>query len=185
MLDTLITSKTRVKLLLKFFLNVNASSYLRALEVEFDESSNAIRLELNRFEKAGLLKSASQSNKKIFFANQEHPLYRDIHNILLKYVGIDQILEKVIKKLGNIRFVYLLGEYANGRNGKFIDLMIVGKNIDDEYLLRLLEKTEKLINRKVRYQLYEENEYKNVLKSVKDSEKLLLWEGWGFAGVCL
>ena len=85
MLDTLITSKTRVKLLLKFFLNVNASSYLRALEVEFSESSNAIRLELNRFEKAGLLKSASQSNKKIFFANKEHPLYCVIHNILLKY----------------------------------------------------------------------------------------------------
>jgi hypothetical protein len=116
-------------------------------------------------------------NKKIFFANKEHPLYFDIHNILLKYVGIDQILEKVIMKLGNIRFVYLLGEFANGRNGNYIDLMIVGKNIDNEYLLRLLDKTEKLIKRKVRYQLYEENEYKNVLKSVKDSEKLLLWEG--------
>jgi hypothetical protein len=177
MLDTLITSKTRIKLLLKFFLNVNASSYLRALETEFDESSNAVRLELNRFEKAGLLKSAFQSNKKIFFANTEHPLFKDIHNILLKYVGIDQILETLIKKLGNIRFVFLLGEFANGRDGKYIDLLIVGNNVDQNYLLKLLEKTEKLINRKIRFQLLEDKEQINFLKSVKDSEKLLLWEG--------
>jgi hypothetical protein len=176
MLDTLITSKTRIKLMLKFFLNVNASSYLRALEVEFDESTNAIRLELNRFEKAGLLKSAFQTNKKIFFANKEHPLYLDIHNILLKYVGIDQILERLIEKLGNIKFVYLLGEFANGRDGEYIDLLIVGNDIDNNYLLKLLEKTEKLIKRKIRYQLFEEKGQIDFLKNIKDSEKLLLWE---------
>lgn len=163
--------------MLKFFLNVNASSYLRALEVEFDESSNAVRLELNRFEKAGLLKSAFQANRKIFFANTEHPLYLDIHNILLKYIGLDQILEKVIKKLGNIKSVYLLGEFANGRDGKFIDLLIVGNNINNNYLIKLLEKTEKLIKRNIRYQLFEDKEQIKYLKTVKDSEKLLLWEG--------
>lgn len=176
MLDTLITSKTRIKLLLKFFLNVNASSYLRALEVEFNESSNSIRIELNRFEKAGLLKSEYQSNKKIFFANKQHPLFFDIHSILLKYVGIDQILEKLIEKLGNIKNVYLLGEFANGKDGKFIDLLIVGNDIDNNYLLKLLKKTEKLINRKIRYQLFKEEEQFEYLNSIKDSEKLLLWE---------
>jgi len=63
MLDTLITSKTRIKLLLKFFLNSNASSYLRNLEGEFGESTNGIRLELNKFEKAGLLQSQVSGNK--------------------------------------------------------------------------------------------------------------------------
>ena len=101
----------------------------------------------------------------------------DIHNILLKYVGIDQILEKVIKKLGNIKSVYLLGEFANGRDGKFIDLLIVGNDIDDNYLIKLLEKTEKLIKRNIRYQLFEDTEKIKYLKTVKDSEKLLLWEG--------
>ena len=48
MLDTLISSQTRLKLLLKFFLNSSTSSYLRDLESEFGESTNAIRLELNR-----------------------------------------------------------------------------------------------------------------------------------------
>jgi len=75
MLDTLISSQTRLKLLLKFFLNSSTSSYLRDLESEFGESTNAIRLELNRFEQAGLLSSASIGNKKMFSANTQHPLF--------------------------------------------------------------------------------------------------------------
>ena len=50
MLETLISSKTRIKLLLKFFLNSKTKSYLRNLESEFGESTNAIRVELNRLE---------------------------------------------------------------------------------------------------------------------------------------
>src|SRR5210317_816386 len=102
MLDTLITSKTRIKLLLKFFLNSNASSYLRNLEGEFKESTNGIRLELNKFEKAGLLTSRMLGNKKVYKANTNHPLFNDIHNILLKYIGFDQIISTVISKLGNV-----------------------------------------------------------------------------------
>ena len=56
------------------------------------ESTNAIRLELNKFEKAGLINSIPNGNKKIFSANTSHPLFREIHNILLKHIGIDQII---------------------------------------------------------------------------------------------
>ena len=69
MIETLISSKTRIKLLLKFFLNSSSRSYLRGLETEFGDSSNAIRLELNRFEKAGMLKTCTEGNKKYFQAN--------------------------------------------------------------------------------------------------------------------
>src|SRR5512136_56714 len=99
MLETLITNKTRLKLLLKFFLNSKSRSYLRNLETEFDESSNAIRIELNRFEEAGLLVSNNERNRKIFRANIKHPLFPDIHNILLKYIGFDQIIDKLVHKL--------------------------------------------------------------------------------------
>ena len=88
MLDTLITSKTRIKLMLKFFLNTKEESYLRGLEEEFGESSNSIRLELNKFEKAGLLDSRSKGNKKLFRANTKHPLFPDIHSLLLKHIGL-------------------------------------------------------------------------------------------------
>ena len=83
MLETLISSKTRIKLLLKFFLNDKATSYLRGLENEFGDSTNSIRQELNRFEKAGMLVSYTEGNKKYFKANTRHPLYQDTHNLLM------------------------------------------------------------------------------------------------------
>ena len=78
MIDTLISSKTRIKLLLKFFLNSNNKAYLRNLEEEFGESTNAIRIELNRFEQAGMLTSLSEGNKKVFSANTRHPLFNSV-----------------------------------------------------------------------------------------------------------
>ena len=57
MLDTLITSKTRVKLLMKFFLNPGTRTYLRELAAEFGESTNSVRVELNRLSKGKLLSS--------------------------------------------------------------------------------------------------------------------------------
>jgi len=53
-LDTLITSKIRIKLLLKFFRNSKSESDLRGLKKEVQESGNSIRLELNKFENSGL-----------------------------------------------------------------------------------------------------------------------------------
>ncbi|RYY33118.1 MAG: hypothetical protein EOP46_17330 [Sphingobacteriaceae bacterium] len=66
---------------MKFFLNSDNKAYLRSLESEFGESSNAIRVELNRFEDVGLLVSSSSKNKKVYQANKEHSLFKEIHNI--------------------------------------------------------------------------------------------------------
>jgi hypothetical protein len=158
MLDTLITSKTRVKLLLKFFLNSKTSSYLRNLESEFGESTNSIRLELNKFEDAGLLSTNMSGNKKLFKANTKHPMFSDIQNILMKYTGLDKIAEQVISKLGDIDAVYLVGELAKGLDSPIIDLVFVG-NINKTYLLNLTEKAEKLIHKKVRFVTFTAKEF--------------------------
>ncbi|MCU0421882.1 MAG: ArsR family transcriptional regulator [Bacteroidia bacterium] len=165
MLDTLITSKTRVKLLLKFFLNSKTSSYLRNLETEFGESTNSIRLELNKFEVAGLLTTSTSGNKKVFKANTKHPMFSDIQNILMKYTGLDKIVEQVIRRLGNVEAVYLVGDLAKGLDSPIIDLIFVG-NIDKTYLLNLTEKAEKLIHKKIRFVTFNSQEF--------ESEKITL-----------
>jgi hypothetical protein len=177
MLDTLITSKTRLKLILKFFLNSNARAYLRNLESEFGESTNAIRQELNKFEGAGLLTSEMNGNKKVFRANTEHPLFSDIHNILLKTIGFDQIVDRVVTKLGNVERAYVTGNFARGIDSPIIDLLIVGKEIDREYLARLSNKTENMINRKIRYVIFTPEEFESYLSQVSDKEVLLIWKG--------
>ncbi len=176
MLEALITSKTRINLLLKFFLNSNNKAWLRSLETEFGESTNAIRLELNRFLRAGLLVTVNEGNKKVYTANTNHPLYNDIHNLLLKHIGLDQIIDKVTSKLGKLNSVYLVGELAKGKNSKVIDLWFVGENIDKNYLLNLVEKSEEMINRKIRYIILTDKELKDFLTGKSKDELLLVWK---------
>ena len=176
MLEALITSKTRLKLLLKFFLNSSNVSYLRGLEPEFGESTNAIRQELNRFESANLLLTSTKGNKKLYQANINHPLFPEIHKLLLKHVGIDKVIEKVIKNIGDLKEVYLVGELAKGKNSKVIDLWFVGNKLDKTYILELVEKAEKLIHCKIRYieiSIKELSEFKSAKSS---DELLLLWK---------
>ena len=174
MIETLISSKTRIKLLLKFFLNSSSRSYLRGLETEFGDSSNAIRLELNRFKKAGMLKTCTEGNKKYFQANTDHPLYREIHNILIKYIGFDTIVDTVIERLGEIREVYLIGQLSNGLDSPVIDLLLTG-DIDENYLVDLIRKAEALINRKIRYIIYRNDELPGIDWKQFETKPLLLW----------
>lgn len=176
MLETLITSKTRIKLLLKFFLNSHSKAYLRNLESEFGESTNAIRVELVRFEKAGLLKSWYTGNKKLFSANTEHPLFSTIHNLVLKHIGFDKIIHNIIEKLGDVKSVFVVGDFANGMDTQIIDLIFVGDKINQNYLSDLVKKVEKLIERRIRYLIYSLEEYKEYKKNYKGVDPLLLWK---------
>lgn len=176
MLDTLITSKTRIKILLKFFLNSKSSAYLRNLEAEFGESTNAIRVELVRFEKAGLLKSWFEGNKKIFQANTDHPLYSAINNLMMHHLGFDKIIDSVIEKLGKVKFVYVVGDFANGIDNNFIDLLFIGDDINQVFLIELISKVEKVIDRRIKYIIYTEEEFELSRKKSKDIAPLLLWK---------
>lgn len=174
MLGTLITSKTRIKLLLKFFLNANNTGYLKNLEAEFADSSNGIRVELNKFEEAGLLQSENVGNKKIFKANQRHPLFKDIHSIILKYTGIDQIIESVVDRLGNVNSVYLVGSFARGLESNVIDLIIIG-DINKEYIASLIEKAESIIKKKIRYIIFSKDDFEENKLEILSEQHLIIW----------
>lgn len=178
MLETLISSRTRIKLLLRLFLNPGTTAYLRGLADEFDESTNSIRVELNRFEDAGMIVSESSGNKKMYKANDRHPLFGDLRSILMKYIGIDRVIEVVIDRMGKVDRLYLTGDYAKGKDSGIIDLVLVG-DIDKEYLVKMVSKAEKLIDRKVRFLTYDTTEWNNYQHSMNGAGKekyLLLWE---------
>jgi len=158
MLETLIQSKTRLKLLLRFFLNPNSNAYLRELAKEFGYSTNSIRIELNRFEKAGLIHARKKGNKKIYRVNTRSPLFRELQKISFKYFGIDQILEKVVKKLGNVESVYLTGDLAKGLDHPVADITLIGNDIDTAYLAKLIEKAQKELGKHIRTLVYNSDE---------------------------
>lgn len=175
MIETLISSKTRIKLLMKFFLNSKNTGYLRNLEDEFGESSNAIRVELNKFEKAGFLDSFSEGNKKLFTVNTSHPLFKDINSIVMKLTGLDHIVDYVVQRIGDLDKVYLVGKLSKGQASDIIDLVLIGDNINKAFLIEQIEKAEKKIKKKIRYVHYTGSEFD--LNKIKEPgmHPLLLW----------
>lgn len=176
MIETLISSKTRIKLLMKFFLNSKNTAYLRNLEEEFGESTNGIRLELNKFEKAGFLESHTEGNKKIFKANTEHPLFSEINSIIRKMTGLEYVVDYIVQRIGDLEKVYLVGKLSKGQDGNIIDLVLVGNDLNKAFLIEQIEKAERKINKKIRYVHFRVDEFD--LNKIKEPgmHPLLLWK---------
>ena len=117
-----------------------------------------------------------QGNKKLYKANSSHPLFPDIHNIILKHVGVDHIIEEIVNKLGDVHKVFLIGDFAKGINSSIMDLIFVGRDINKTYLLNLVEKAEKIIKRKLRFMVFEPDEFEDYKNNIKNEEPLLLWQ---------
>lgn len=176
MIESIITSRTRIKLLIRFFLNPNSRSYLRELANEFGESTNSVRLELNRLSKAGLLSSREEGRSRFYQANTEHPLFMEIQSIVKKTLGLDQLIEKVIKQLGKLKLAFLVGDYAMGIDSGLIDIVLVGE-VDKRSLENLVSKVEKLIKRKVRTLVLSQEKFVDLKKKKWNKENLvLLWQ---------
>ena len=176
MIDTLISSKTRIKLLMKFFLNPDVTAYLRGLADEFGESTNAVRVELNRLCAAGFLQDVPTdgSRKKSYCANRSHPLFPELQRIVRKVLGIDQLVDGVVERLGNVKLALITGDYAHGIDSGIIDLTLVG-DVDRQYLTSLIDKVEGLITRKVRVLVLSPEEYEKLLGTLKPEESLFVW----------
>ena len=174
LLESLITSKTRLKLLLKFFLNPENTAHLRGLAQEFGESTNAVRVELNRLSEAGLLEAKAKGRTKQYQANTGHPLYTELHSIVKKYLGLDKLAEQILSKLGNVELAFIAGDYAKGLDSGIIDLYIIG-DIDKNYLYQLTEKVEKLIDRKIRYLVFTKEEFQAYKKNFDMDTVIIVW----------
>ena len=175
LLDSLITSKTRIRLLVKFFSNPETRAYLREIAEEFGESTNAVRVELNRLSDARLLNSAPEGRTIKYTANTEHPLFSDITGIVTKYLGLDQIAMNVVERLGDIDRAFVIGDYARGVDSGIIDLVIVGENVDRNLLHELSKKVEKLINRKIRSLVLSPAEYPGYASQERFKKPILLY----------
>jgi hypothetical protein len=171
----LIASKTRIKLLTRFFFNPKTRSYLRELAKESNVSTNAVRQELNQLTKTRLLKSEKSGRQVHYMANTEHPLFPELKSMVSKVMGIDQVIDSIITRLGDLEWAYLIDDYAEGKDTGIIDLLLVG-NIDQYHLNDLSRKTERYIKRKIRTLVLSRDEYKEFEPKLKTCPHILIWE---------
>ena len=160
-LDNIFSGKIRIALLTKLLLNPASKVYLRGLERDLGVSSNTVRLELNKLQEMHLIEAQEDSDNtkvKNYVVNQGHPMFKTLRGIIMQFVGLDQIVDQIIKKLGNLDQVYLTGDLAEGKNSPFVDLVIVG-NVDKSYMYQLIEKVEPLISKKIRVGLFKPTDF--------------------------
>lgn len=175
LLSGLISSKTRIKLLIKFFFNPMTRSYLRELAKDFNVSTNAVREELNQLTKTNLLKSEKNGRNVYYMANQDHPLFPELRSMVGKVIGLDQVIEGIVNRLGDLEQAYLIGDYAEGKDNGIIDLLLVG-DINQHHLNDLSRKTERYINRKIRSLVLSRQEYEKLRPTLEKEPKILVWE---------
>jgi|TARA_B110000438_G_scaffold291872_1_gene329403 hypothetical protein len=153
LLGELITSKTRLRLLIKFFVSQANRGYLNGLATEMGESTNGIRKELNHLQEAGYLQKLKVNNKIEYKANTNHPLFETLHKVVFKHLGLEDLVEKVLERMGNVDQIILIGDYAKGNDSGLIEVFLIGQDLNMEYISQLEDKIEDLIGRKVSFYL--------------------------------
>ena len=171
MLGELITSKTRLRLMIKFFVSQANKGYLNGLANEMGESTNAIRKELNHLQNAGYLNKVKVNNKIEYKANIKHPLFEVLQTVVLKHLGLEAIVDTVLERMGPVDQIILVGDYANGVDSGLIEVFIIGQNLNMNYIAQLEDKIENLIGRKVSFYL--------ASKFLADRDHIVLFQSGG------
>ena len=167
MLGKLITSKTRLRLLIKFFISQANRGYLNGLANEMGESTNSIRKELNHLYGAGYLKKVKVDNKVEYKADTDHPLFEVLRKVVFKHLGLEDVVETVLERMGDVDQIILIGDYAKGNDSGLIEVFLIGQDLNMEYITNIENKIENLIGRKVSFYL--------ASKLLADRENIILF----------
>ena len=158
MLNSLITSKTRLRVLVKFFIRAANKGHLNSLASEFGESTNGVRKELNKLKDAGYLLSNKEQNKVIYRANTKHPLYSVLQQLVKKHLRLDEMVETIVKRIGDVQKIVLIGDYARGIDSGLIEVLLVANDINREFISELETKLKNKIGRKVVFSMESDEE---------------------------
>ncbi len=170
MLGSLITSKTRLRMLIKFFVSAANNGYLNGLANEFNESTNSIRKELNNLSGAGYLLKSKENNRVIYNANTSHPMFEVLQKIVRQHLGLEDIVETVIERIGDVDQIALTGEYAQGIDSGIIEIVINGTLVNKEYLENIKPKIKKKIGREVSFLLNQKLDSSSIILFKKTVE---------------
>jgi predicted nucleotidyltransferase len=160
MMKDFIISKVRVKLFKTFLSQPKEMFYVRQLVRATDEEINAVRRELARMEKAGMVKKESRGNRLYYWFNRHYLYFGDLLSMVNKSVGIGGQIIKKKNRLGRVKFVVLSGRFARGlptlEGG--VDLLVVGE-ISMPELSKLVREEEKRLEREINYSVMSREEF--------------------------
>ncbi len=159
-LEDFITSKVRIKILELFFSNPNEMYHIRGIVREIREEINAVRRELERLEKAGILKKESRGNRIYYWTRKDYPMFGDLLSLVSKTTGLGNEIIVNRSKIGNPSFVMFSGRFARFKDRKReddVDILVVGNVILPE-LASLIRAEESKRGKEINYTVMSRDE---------------------------
>lgn len=159
-LTDIITSEVRVKLMIELFSETNKQLYVRELTRRVGTEINAVRRELKRFLKAGIIRKEQRGNRLYYLIRKDHPFYYEILGMVAKEIGIGRLLLDNEGQLGKIKLALLACSFAEGREASSneLDLLIVG-DVDLQALSEIIKKASATLGREINYTVMSENDF--------------------------
>ncbi len=156
----LIISKTRRRLLEVFFARPREKFYIRELSHQLGLQINAVRRELLKLERAEILLSERQGNRRFFRLNQRHPLFYPFLLLLEKSQGLGGQIYTRRDRLGDIRLVLASNQFLRwDKEAEGVDLIIVGRIVLPE-LGVIIRREEKRRGREINYAVMSQKEFR-------------------------
>ena len=155
-------SKTQQRVLAVLFGQPQRSFYANEIIALADCGSGAVQRELAKLEAAALVTVRRQGNQKHFQANQDAPIFTELHGIVVKTFGIADVLRGALQQLWlQIDLAFIYGSVASGTEhaGSDIDLLVVGALPSNAELLEALQLAQEQLQRTVNPTLYTAQEF--------------------------
>jgi uncharacterized protein len=166
MLEKILGSKLRTKVLGWLFSHPDKRYFVRQLTKLLEEDSTNVSRELARLEKTGILISTREGKQKYYQANRQSPLFNEIHGLVLKTVGAADVLRLALAPVvERIMVSFIFGSIASGDENvsSDIDVMVIGE-ISFGEISSLLIESEKQLGREINSVVYPIAEFKKKVK---------------------
>jgi DNA-binding transcriptional ArsR family regulator len=160
MLQTVIPSKARRKILALFFHNLTENYYLRKIVRDVDEEVNAVKRELDILSEGKILHKEKRLNKVFYTLNKNYIFFDDFLHIFAKTTPLAEDLFKNISRIGKVKFIALSTKYIKRQPIKEdeIYLLFVGVMVVPE-IVYIVGEAEKSFGREINYTVMTEEEF--------------------------
>lgn len=160
MLKNLFVSEVRINILKTMLPNPTKQYHVRALVRAVGAEINAVRRELHRLEKIGLIRKRKSSNRLYHMVDTASPYYPELLSLIAKEYGLGARIVKHAKELGDVSFAALSRAFLRGRDASVldVDLFIVG-NPNLEVLKKIILDIERELNREINYTVMNKEDF--------------------------
>jgi DNA-binding transcriptional ArsR family regulator len=125
MLEMLFRSRARVRILRRLLLATRREFYQRELAILDDLQVNAVKRELPRLLRAGLVLSRVRAGRKYFRINPAHGLYPELKALFLKVSVLGKYVRRMQDVTKKIDLAFIFGSFATGEEDERSDLDLV------------------------------------------------------------